>query len=88
MKCPNLNCFFVVAELNNVILEFTDVSAVSEGRGPCICCPCELYFHHPGNPGPDMVTWGYRGQARRGEPQLSEVKGQLAERPSKERRVG
>lgn len=91
---PKSQLFFVVAELNNVILEFTDVSAVTEGRGPCICCPCEPLppprkpWSWHGNmgvqrPGSEGVSHSYpKGSACR------KVKGQLAERPSKERRVG
>lgn len=66
-EMPESQMFFVVAELNNVTLEFTDVKAVPEGWGTCICCSCELYSHHPRNPGTDMVAWGY--SLRGGEPQ-------------------
>lgn len=38
---PRSQMFFAVAELSNVILEFTDVKAVTEGT--CMCCPCELW---------------------------------------------
>lgn len=31
LEMPKSQCFFVVAELNNVILEFTDAKAVTEG---------------------------------------------------------
>lgn len=47
--------------------EFTDVKAVPEGCGTCVCCPCELHSHHPRNPGTDRVAWGY--SLRGGEPQ-------------------
>lgn len=60
---PKSQMFFVVFCSS----EFTDVKAVPEGCGTCICCPCELYSHHPGNPGTDRVAWGY--SLRRGEPQ-------------------
>lgn len=30
LKCQNLHVFFIVAELNNVILAFTDVKIVTE----------------------------------------------------------
>lgn len=51
---PKSQLFFVVAELNNVILELTDVRAVTEGWGPCICCPCELLP-------PPRKPWSWHG---------------------------
>lgn len=52
-----ISMFFVVAVLNNVILEFRDVKAVTEGWSTCICCPWDLHSHYPRNPDTVMLTW-------------------------------
>lgn len=81
-----ISMYFVVAELNNVILEFTDVKAVTEGWSTPIYCPCELHLTLLQNPWYWNVNMGYRGQSPRGEPLT--WKGQLAERSRKERLLG
>lgn len=58
--------FFVVAELNNVILEFTDVKAVMKAEGPVSAVPVNYHLHHPRTFGTGTVTWEYRGQIQRG----------------------
>lgn len=63
-----ISMVFVVAELNHVILKFTDVKAVTGGWRTCHYCPCEAHICNPRTPGTEMVTWENRSQPR-GEPQ-------------------
>lgn len=77
--------FFVVAELNDVVLEFADVKAVTEGWGAYICCPVNCTSATPETL---VLKWG-RGRPEAslqgGEPELyervSSQKGQKGKAP-------
>lgn len=77
--------FFVVAELNNVVLEFADVKAVMGGWGACTCCPVNYTSATPETLA--RKWWQGRPEAslKGGEPELHErvssQKGQKWEAP-------
>lgn len=80
-----ISMFFVVAELNDVVLEFADVKTVTEGWSACFCCPVNYTSTTPETL---VLKWWHRrpeASLKGGEPELHErvssQKGQKGKAP-------